>query len=184
MIRRLRLALSIGLVALAFAWPRVAAATEPISEYALKAAFVFHFTQFVDWPDSAFSDAAAPFVIGVLGDNPFGESLAELVEDETFHGRRIVVWHGEKLAESKGCQILFISRSEEAHLERVLDTVHGGNVLTVGDIEGFSAQGGVIGFEVREKRLRLKINVAHAKASGLVISSKLLRQADVEGTEP
>jgi len=85
----------------------------------VKAVFLFNFAQFVEWPPQSFQDAAAPFVIGVLGTDPFGSALEGAVRGETLNGRSFVIERYRSVTEIRHCQILFISRSEAAHVEEI-----------------------------------------------------------------
>ena len=171
----------------ALAGPPAPLAAEPRTarEYDLKAAFLFNFSHFVDWPAESMSDPAAPFVIGVLGDDPFGTSLEEIVAHENVRAHPIVVRHLDSAADAAGCQIVFVSRSEEERAKEVLESLAAHPVLTVADFDHFAARGGMIGFVLAGGRLRLEINPQAARAAKIVISSKLLRQADlVSGRVP
>lgn len=150
-------------------------------EYDLKAAFLFHFAQFVDWPPEALPDADTPFTIGILGDDPFGRSLDEIVGSESVGGHKLVVRRFQDVEQIDSCQILFISPSEARRLDRILAHLDGRNVLTVGETKDFALRSGVIGFVIADKRVRLVINLAAARAARLTISSKLLRQAEIVG---
>ena len=153
--------------------------TKLTREYDLKAAFLFNFTQFVEWPQETFPESGAPIVIGVLGDDPFGKSLDEIVANETVRDRKILVRRCRFLREVATCHVVFISRSEEPHLNDIFEFLDGKSVLTVGDSSEFSRRGGMIGFTVAQNKLQVKINVSVAKAGKLTISSKLLRQAEI-----
>jgi hypothetical protein len=150
-------------------------------EYDLKAVFLFNFAQFVNWPAKAFADASTPITIGILGEDPFGKSLDEVVANESAHDRKLVVRRCESLEQVEGCQIVFISALEEKHLEYILAALAHRSVLTVGETHDFTAHSGIITFDVAQRRLRLRINVAAASAANLTISSKLLRQAEIVG---
>jgi hypothetical protein len=154
-----------------------APATSP--EYQVKAVFLFNFAQFVEWPTQSFEDAAAPFVIGVLGADPFGSALEAAVRGETLNGRSFVVERYRSVTEIRHCQVLFISRSEEAHIGEISAALAGRSILTVSDIEGPAQRGVMIRFVAENNRIRLRINVDAAKAAGLSISSKLLRPAEL-----
>jgi len=173
------LALSTLLAAIATGLYATEAKSKVTREYDLKAAFLFNFTQFVEWPSEAFPNEKAPFVIGLLGEDPFGKSLDEIVANETVRDRKIVLRRCRTLDEAATCHTLFISRSETPRLHDVLVFLNGKSVLTVGDAEGFSKHGGMIGFVVVQNRIQVKINVEAAKAAKLTISSKLLRQAEI-----
>ena len=143
----------------------------------VKAAFLFNFAQFTEWPPEAFSEKDSPLVIGILGPNPFGDFLAETVRNEVAHGRRITIEHYSKVAEIKTCHILYIGQSEASRLDRVRDTVKDKPVLTVTDVQGAAARGIVVEFITAQNRIRFRINQEAAKAGKLNLSSKLLRVA-------
>lgn len=147
-------------------------------EYDLKAAFLFNFAQFVEWPKEAFLHADDPMVIGILGEDPFGRSLDEIVANESAHGRRLVVRRFRTPEDLGHCHILFVPRAEEAGLAQALTALGRRRVLTVGETKDF-ARSGMIGFELVQRRLRLHVNLENTEAAGLVVSSKLLRQAQV-----
>jgi hypothetical protein len=155
--------------------------TTPPPEYQLKAVFLFHFAQFVEWPPDAFPEAHTPLVIGVLGEDPFGAYLDETVSSETVNNRSLVVHRYQRVEEIETCHVLFISRSEAGRLEKILASLKGRNILTVGDMAGFSVRGGMIRFLLDENKIRLRINLAAAKDANLVMSSKLLRPAEIVG---
>ena len=152
---------------------------KPSAEYQLKAVFLFNFAQFVEWPSEAFPEPQTPFVIGVLGDDPFGHHLDETVTGEKANSRPLIVQRYRHVQDVKGCHILFISRSETDRLEQTLASLHGAKILTVGDSDGFAGRGGMIRFVTERSKIRLKINLEVAKAAGLTISSKLLRPAEI-----
>jgi YfiR/HmsC-like len=147
----------------------------------LEAVFLFNFSQFVDWPPQAFADASAPIVIGVLGSDPFGATLDEVVRGETVKGRALIVRRFRSIEDLTDCQILFVSRSERARLEPILQALKGRSVLTVSDFEDFAQEGGVICFVLVESKIRLRVNLGTARAAGLTLSSKLLRPAQIVG---
>jgi hypothetical protein len=152
-------------------------------EYDLKAAFLFNFAQFVEWPPEAFPDASSPFVICVLGDDPFGKSLDEIVAHETIRNRRIEIRRYRDVQEISGCQILYVGASETPRLSHILAAIDGKRILSVGETDPFTAYNGIIQFLVVENRLRLRINVEAAKMAKLSISSQLLRQAEIVGAK-
>jgi len=146
-------------------------------EYDLKAAFLFNFAQFVDWPPDAFPAATTPITIGVLGEDPFGASLDLLLAGETIHNRQLLVRRYQSVDQVDSCHILFISTSEASQLNHIFKVLARRSILTVGETQGFAAHAGVVGFALSKRRLRLEINTAAATAARLTISSKLLRQA-------
>ena len=144
----------------------------------MKAVFLFNFAQFVEWPTNSFADLQSPIVIGVLGDDPFGNYLDELVRGEQVNHRPLVIKRYTRVEEIKSCQILFISASERDRLDSVFQKLRGCSILTVGDTEGFASRGGMIRFVVEKNKIRLRINLDSARAANLVLSSKLLRTAE------
>lgn len=163
----------------ASAWLAVAVSATAPSEYQLKAVFLFNFAQFVEWPAQSFATPNAPFVIGVVGDDPFGGELDATVRGETVLGHPLVVKRYRTMSEVEPCQILFISESELSRLGNILSSLDRRAVLTVSDIDRAAERGAIIQFTNERNRLRLRINVAAAKAAGLTISSKLLRPAEI-----
>lgn len=146
-----------------------------IGEYDVEAAFLLNFTKFVEWPASAFPDAAAPFTICILGPNPFGRSLEEVTANETAAGRRLIVRHVEQLPVPQMCQILFVKESGR-DLPGVLKAVPPG-VLTVGNGDAFLRDGGMIQFVVENRRVRFDIHRSAAEKAALRLSSRLLSVA-------
>lgn len=159
------------------------ALAQPATEYQVKAAYLFNFGQFVEWPAPSATAARTPFVIGVVGKDPFGKTLDDVVRGESLGGRQLVVQRYPDARAIADCQILFISRSEVERLDETLEALRGRHVLTVTDIEGAEKHGAMIVLLNDNKRIRMRINLAAAKASDLVISSKLLRPAEVVGHE-
>jgi hypothetical protein len=168
---RLPLRVLFGFLPVAVGW------SQPTREYDLKAAFLYNFASFVDWPPQAFHDDDAPFVIGILGHDPFGPVLDEMVRGEWAKNRPLVVRRLARPAEIPHCQIVFISRSEASRIAEVLRYCVGRAVLTVADLPGFVELGGMIGFSNEGNRVLLQVNPRAAAAVELVISSKLLRVA-------
>ncbi len=153
----------------------------PIPEYQVKAAFLFNFSQFVSWPPRAFSSADAPIVIAVLGHDPFGSDLDAIVSGEHVGGHPFIVRRLHDVSEVDGSHILFIDRSETAQLPQILAALRGRDILTVSDIEGSARSGVMIDLVTQNDHIRMQINVAAARASGLTISSQLLRPAQIVG---
>ena len=149
------------------------------NEYEVKAAFIYQFAHFVEWPSSAFSSSSSPLVIAVLGDDPYGRVLDDIVRGKEVSGHSIVIKRYESLGDVQYSQILYVSSSEKKRLSRVLDKVKGKPTLTVSDIVGFAKQNGMIELTFAKDRIGLDINVATARQVKLKISSKLLRLANV-----
>jgi hypothetical protein len=150
-----------------------------LQEYQVKAVFLFNFTQFIEWPPATFADTSEPIVICILGEDPFGAYIDDAIRDEHVDKRALVVRRFNKPEEAQACRILFISRSESAHLDAILQHVKPLRALTVSDARGFGERGGMVGFVTEDNRVRLRINLDAARDAGLTISSKLLRVADI-----
>lgn len=167
-----------ALLALALAVGPVTAAAPP-TEYQVKAVFLFNFTQFVHWPESAFASPTSPLVIAVLGDDPFGAALDEVVAGETVNGRPLVVRRYRTVEEIEDCHILFISQPTRSLLPMLLQRLRERSVLTVSDSREFARAGGVIEFVTVASKIRLQINLKAADVANLTISSKLLKPATI-----
>jgi hypothetical protein len=157
------------------------AAAGALSEYQVKAVFLFNFSQFVSWPPEAFADPKAPFVIAVLGRDPFGTNLDEVVRGETVNGRPLVVRRFGSVADIDVCNILFIDRTESPRVDAILAMLNHRGTLTVSDFEGSPQRGVMIRFIIEKNRIRLRIDLDSARAARLTISSKLLRPAEIVG---
>ena len=154
-------------------------AAAPVSEYQLKAVFLFNFAHFVEWPPGALAEENSPFVIGVLGKDPFGGSLEEVVRGEAVSRHPLAIERYADITRLRDCQILFIPAAELPHLPQVLDALKGRSVLTVTD--GPAPRGVVIALLKEDSHIRLRIDLAAARANNLTISSKLLRPAEIVG---
>jgi len=151
-------------------------------EYQVKAVFLYNFSRFVEWPDTAFADPKSPFVVGVFGFDPFGPDLDEAVRGESVRGRPLVVRRVRNAAEAADCQILFIHHSERDRLSEVLAAVDKRSILTVSDMDGAANLGVMIRFFTQSGRIRMRINPDAARAAQLTISSNLLRSAEIVGS--
>lgn len=179
--RLLRGALSAGWAAgtLLLAGAAAPAAAQVAEEHELKAAFLFNFTKFVEWPAEAFSDRGSRFRICVVGDELLAEFLEDLVGGETAKGRDLEVVLYGRTRDARSCQILFVEEGEDAdELDRV-PGVPEGRVLTVGESEDFLRAGGLVRFRLLAGRIRLQVNDPAREASRLRISSKLLQLCDL-----
>ena len=171
---RRRFILAAACIALSGMHARSAA---PAGEYQVKAAYLFNFGQFVEWPAAAYSSPTAPFVIGIVGEDPFGNVIDDIVRGESLAGRPLVVKRFKSAEDVAGCNILFIGRSEAPRIERTLQALRGRHVLTVTDFTGAGSDAAIIALKTENNRIRMRINVEEARANDLVISSKLLRLA-------
>lgn len=147
------------------------------SESRLKAAFLFNFAKFVEWPPEAFAGKTAPLVIGVLGENPFGKDLEQTIQGKTVNDRPLQVKEYRSVAEATNCHILFICASEKKRLPEIFEALRGTAVLTVGETDRFIQAGGMINFVVEGNKIRFEIKDETARKVKLKISSKLLNLA-------
>jgi len=141
-------------------------------EYRVKAAFIFNFAKFVEWPNDAFGDGAT-LVVGVVGDDPFGGALDRL-SGNTVNGRRLRIKRLRWGNDLRGCQILFISNSEGRNMGKILDSIKGTSILTIGETAQFNQSGGMIRFVIQDNKVRFEINARAAGQARLRVSSKLL----------
>lgn len=142
----------------------------------VKAVFIYNFTQFVDWPSNSFSNNSAPFIIGILGKDPFGSYMDSVVAGERFGSHPIEVHRFNSIREALNCQLLFINTTEP---DDAIKELQNRSILTVSDRKDFAAYGGMVRLFVENNKMKLQINLKAAKAANLSISSKLLRLADV-----
>src|SRR4030067_1750304 len=141
------------------------------SEYQVKAAFLYNFTKFVEWPTT---DTKEVIILGVFGEDPFSAALNE-IEGKIIKGKKLVVNRVKSVKNLTGCHILFISKSEKNNLDQILLTLKGSHNLTVGDTDGFTQKVLIINFYIEQDKVRFEINVKAAKRAGLGISSNLLK---------
>ena len=149
------------------------------SEYELKAVFLYNFTHFVTWPESAFSSPDSPFQLCVIGEDPFGHFLDDTVTSEKVNDHPIVVRRIQELDNSASCHIIFLSEKSPFTEQQVLSVVRDHPVLVTGETEEFAEKGGTIAFRVQDSRIRLQVNLRAARQANLAISSKLLKLSDV-----
>lgn len=177
-IRRSALVLSAAAVlAMRLALPAGGVGAPAPTEWEVKAAYLYNFARFVEWPEPASDAADAPFVVGVLGRDPFGRVLDDTLSGKTLGGRPIVVRRLEKAQEAETVQILFVSSSAAGELPAILRATEGRPILTVGDSEGLARRGVILNFRLQENRVRFEVNLRRAEESHLRISSQLLKLA-------
>ena len=156
-------------------------AVEPIlDEYQVKAAFLFNFAKFVEWPAAAFKNAAEPISICVFGGNPFGSLLEDAVKGKTVGGRGFVVREVSNSQQTANCHVLFVNASGRKRVptRALLIGLKTGNILTVGESDDFIANGGVINFKLKDARVRIEIDAEAAEQANFRISSKLRSLAE------
>jgi len=161
--------------------PEATYGVEPVAEeYQVKGAFLLNFTKFVDWPPQVFEGPGAPIAICILGQNPFGQPLDRAARETVVASRTVSVRQVSDGQQAGQCQIVFMGASERKRSRAWLDALRGKSVLTVGESEGFLANGGVINFKLEGERVRIEISMAAAERAGLHISAKLLSLAQSE----
>ncbi|MGA9356433.1 MAG: YfiR family protein [Terriglobales bacterium] len=156
---------------------RMGAQSAPTGEYQVKAAFLYNFAKFVEWPAGRFADGSAPLRICVLGQDPFGEDLRNVASDKVVNGHKLLVDQVADVAAARSCHILFVASSKKADMKQILESLRGADVLTVGDTKGFAKLGGMINFVLEDNRVRFEVNKTAAEQTGMKISSKLLSLA-------
>ena len=147
------------------------------TEYQIKAAFLFNFAKFVDWPPETFPETNSPIVIGVLGKNVFGKDLENTIRDKTVNNHHFEFVAVTSAKEAIRCHILFISPSEKDNVKKIVDSLHNASVLTVSETDEFIKAGGMVNFVIQDDKVRFQISDDAAKKAGLRISSKLLSLA-------
>ena len=155
------------------------AQTQTTTGYQVKAAFLYNFARFVQWPDEAFPKHNEPFIIGIIGDDPFGPVLTQTIRDKNIDGRKLIVKHFFSTRDLGFCHILFVSSSEKKQFQSLFSRVRSSSTLTVGDFDDFSKSGGMINFTIVKNKVRFEINPQAAEKVGLKISSKLLKLARI-----
>jgi hypothetical protein len=149
------------------------------SEYQVKAAFLFNFAKFVDWPPDTYPSPQSPFAICVVGDDPFGALLDNTLAGKSLGTHPVVLRRIKELNELRRCQIAFVSSSERQNCAQLVEAVRGSRVLLVGETDGFATAGGAIEFTLEANHVRFAINPEAAQRAGLTLSSKLLMLARI-----
>jgi hypothetical protein len=146
-------------------------------EYQVKAAFLFNFAKFVEWPPNAFPRPDAPLQICVLGQDPFGVEFEQSIVEKIVQGHKIKVVHPDGVPQARACQILFIASSEKQRMRDILQGLTGASVLTVADTPSFIQGGGIINFVLERDQVRFEINLRAAELAHLKLSARLLTVA-------
>ena len=153
-------------------------------EYEVKAAFLFHFAQLVEWPPGAMKGEGEPMRVCTLGEDPFRGALEATLKGKKVGERALRVDHIKQIEEAKACQILFVTRNEAKRVPALVAQLGSSPVLTVGESDGFAREGGVIGFSVADQKIRFEINLDAARRAGIRVSSRLLLLAkNVSGSQ-
>jgi hypothetical protein len=160
--------------------PACVRAQSPTDEYRVKAAFIFHFAQLVDWPENTAKSGRDQFAVCILGDDPFHGALEESMSGKTIDERPVRINHAKAPAEIQGCRVLFVGDAEMKRFPSILTGLKDEAVLTIGDTEDFVLQrGGIIGFCLEDNKIRFDVNLDIANRAKLKISSRILLLAKV-----
>jgi len=178
--RGLRIALVAAALVFAVLAGERAHAVAP-TEYEVKAAFLYHFARYVEWPPDGLPPGGDVFVVTILGDDPFGPALDAALQGKTIRDRRLVVRRVTRPEDVGDSQILFIGDSATADLPRILHRIEASPILTVGEAPHFAERGGMIRFDKDRDRVGFEINVGSAERARLRISSQLLKLARIVG---
>ncbi len=174
-----------SLLSILFLWGTVSIQAQQapqFTEYEVKAAYIFSFTKFINWPKTTFTLSNPPFVVGIYGDDPFGLILDKIFEGKTIKGRKLVIEHYYKPEEINNCNVLFISKSVRGRIDltNVINVVQEKSILTIGDnIQEFCELGGIINFTRQYAKHRFEINKNAANRADITISSKLISLANI-----
>ncbi|HKX28007.1 MAG TPA: YfiR family protein [Blastocatellia bacterium] len=148
--------------------------TQVPNEYQVKAAFIYNFAKFIEWPPGTFSSKEMPFILGVMGDEFISRTIEQAIQGKTVNGRQLQIKRLELGQELKICQVLYISSYEQRHLVQILESLRGSSTLTIGEMDRFIQQGGIINLVTEENRVLFEVNLEVAEQAQLKISSKLL----------
>jgi hypothetical protein len=151
--------------------------THPPTEFEVKAAFIYNFSKYIQWPKGF--DTSKPFVIAIIGKDPFGVVLDEAVFGQKVQGRSVIIKRLTRIDDIPNCDILFVAASESSRLARILGTLHQAPVLTIGDVNRFAELGGMINLTTEDNRIRFEVNVKAIERAGLKAGSQLLRLARI-----
>ncbi len=177
--KRLKIVLCLlGLASLWSTQSRLAA--QQYTEYEVKAGYIYNFVRFVTWPEGSFANNSSPIVIGIYGNDRFGEIIRQTIRSNTVDGRSFIIKYYNQPAQIQQCHILFVSELNRTELIDLLRVVRKKPILTVGDnLEDFCQMGGIINFTPQYSRNRFEINHTTAKSNDIAISSKLLSLAKI-----
>ncbi len=164
------------LVVIAILGSALAIEAESAQEYVVKAAFLYNLAKFVEWPDP---QPKGPLFFGILGQDPFGETLDRTVSNKLINGRPVVIKRSAELGPLTDCQVVFIGASETKRLKQILKAFEGRQVLTVGDNEEFVQSGGATALVLEQNRVVLEVNPDQTARAGLKISSRALEVARI-----
>lgn len=156
---------------------------QAMSEQEIKTGFLFHFTRFVDWPDSAFRTPTAPFTLCIVGATPITALLEGASAGKAVGQHPMLIKTLRPADDLHACQLVFLSASEERRSPHILDSLKNANILTVGETRAFRRAGGILTFVIQENKVKLELNLNAADAAGLKVSAKLIAVARLVAPE-
>lgn len=159
--------------------PGLKSYAQNVSEDQVKAAYVYNFAKFVEWPLRDFADPTAPLRLCVLDDRLLESELIQIVKGKAVAGHPVMVVPVQNGDQSRDCHILFIGSSQEQQIRHIIEAIRGTNVLTVGEVKGLVQAGGIINFVLQDDRVQFEVNYKAAKQAGLTVSSRLLAVAKI-----
>jgi len=157
--------------------PGAGAEATGFSEFEIKAAWLFNFARFVEWPTNSFTNHSSPLIVGVVGKDPFGKELDKAFVGRTVRSRPFLLRRNVSEADLATCHLVYVCSSERRKLRELLEKARGAAVLTVGEGEEFLDQGGIISFVIKDNAVRFGINVRPAQQAGLKLDANLLKVA-------
>ncbi len=154
----------------------IQAETDRFSENDIKAAYLYNFAKFVEWPAASFNTPNAPIILCILGSPPFDKAL-KTIQNKPVRDRLLLIRHCRNIEDLEGCHMLFVSDSEKENMAAILSRVKNQPILTISDIDGFVNSGGIIKFIRSGNKIRFEVNVGAAEKASIKISSRMLKIA-------
>ena len=150
---------------------------QAVSEERVKAAYLYSFAKFIEWPSGSFQSPSSPFHFCVVNNRSFQAELDRTVKGKSVAGRTIEVVSVLDAEQSRTCHLLFVDASQERQSHQIIQALHGASVLFVGETRNFIDAGGTIGFLMEDDHVYFEINQQQATVAGLYVSSRLLSVA-------
>jgi YfiR/HmsC-like len=169
----------IGIAVLCIAFPATPASAQSVTDDQVKAAYIFNFAKFIEWPSQVFAAKDAPMNFCVLGRSPVVDELDSSIGGKSVNGHTIMVKHLHGPDEIKDCHLIFLAASAGKQQQKLIQAAKGSAVLLVAETPGFARSGGTINFITESGRLLFEVNVNAAESAHLRISSKLLALARI-----
>jgi len=174
---RLKHAVSAVVLCVCVLWGPVSLGISPLSEYQVKAVYLFNFLNFVDWPEAVFAHPNSPMNLCILGEDPFDKVIDLTFEGKMVGQRRVIIHRLHDMGLDQACHLLFISASEVERMVGIVGSVHNKPILTIGDVKGFVNLNGMIQFVIVDNKIRFQVNRTAIKNASLYMSANLLRLA-------